>query len=83
VVLGVILECDKVKFAKTFMVCTLDGIEVILGNTFFNTYHVDVLKGSSKLRIIAGLTNRFLSLKVEYQATLVKVGIRVISLQKL
>jgi hypothetical protein len=34
VVLGAILECDKVKFAKMFMVCTFDGIEAILGNIF-------------------------------------------------
>jgi hypothetical protein len=34
VVLGAILECDKMKFAKNFKVCTLDGIEAILGNNF-------------------------------------------------
>jgi hypothetical protein len=34
VVLGAILECDKVKYAKNFIVCTLDGMEAILMNTF-------------------------------------------------
>ncbi len=40
VVLGAILECDKAKFAKNFTVCTLDGMEAILVNTFLNTYRV-------------------------------------------
>jgi hypothetical protein len=66
VVLGVVLECNKVKFAKNFMVCALDGMEAISRNTFLDIYHVDVLKGSSKLRVIARLTNRSISLKVEY-----------------
>ncbi len=77
------MECDKVKFAKTFTVCTLDDIETILGNTFLNAYHVNVLRGSFKLRIIVRLTNRFVSLKVEYRANLAKVGIHVVSLQEL
>jgi hypothetical protein len=34
VVLGGILECSKAKFMKNFTICTLDGIEGILGNTF-------------------------------------------------
>ncbi len=83
VVLGAILECDKVKFAKKITIYTLDGIEAILRNIFVNTYHVDVLRGSFKLRVIVRLTNRFVSLKVEYQASLAKVGIHVISLPKL
>jgi hypothetical protein len=66
VVLGIILECGKAKFAKNFTVCTLDGIEAILGNTFLNIYHVDVLKRNSKLKVIVKLTNRSISLKVEY-----------------
>jgi hypothetical protein len=41
------------------------------------------LRGSPKLRVIARLTNRFVNLKVEYQASLAKVSIHVISLQKL
>ncbi len=66
VVLGVVLECNKVKFAKNFMVCALDGMQVISRNTFLDVYHVDVLKGGSKLRVIVRLTNRSISLKVEY-----------------
>jgi hypothetical protein len=55
-------------------ICTLDDIEANLGNTFLNVYHVHVLKGGSKLRVIVSLTNRFVGLKVEYQVCLTKVG---------
>jgi hypothetical protein len=44
VVLGGILECGKVKFTNNFVICTLDGIEAILRNTFLDVYHVHVLK---------------------------------------
>jgi hypothetical protein len=74
VVLGAILECDKAKFTKKFTICTLDGIEAILGNTFLDVYCVHVLKGRFKLKVIARLTNRFVGLKVEYQVNLTKVG---------
>jgi hypothetical protein len=65
-VLGAVLECGKAKFMDKFIVYTLDGIETILKNTFLDVYCVNVLKGGSKLRVIARLTNRFVSLKVEY-----------------
>ncbi len=60
------MECGKAKFMDKFIVCTLDGSEAILNNTFSDVYYVDVLKGGSKLRVIARLTNRSISLKVGY-----------------
>jgi hypothetical protein len=65
-VLGGVLECGKTKFVKKFVVCTLDGIEAILGNTFLDVNRVDVLEGGSKLIVIVRLGDRFISLKVEY-----------------
>jgi hypothetical protein len=44
VVLGTVLECDKVKFTDNFIVCALNGMEAILGNTFLDSYHVDVFE---------------------------------------
>jgi hypothetical protein len=72
VVLGAVLECSKAKFTKNFIICTLDGIKAILGNTFLNIYHVDVLRGSFKLRIIFRLVDRFVSLEVEYHVSLTR-----------
>jgi hypothetical protein len=74
VVLGAILECSKAKFTKNFTICTLNGIGAILGNTFLDVYHVHVLKGGFKLKVIARLANRSIGLKVEYQVNLTKVG---------
>ncbi len=65
------------------MVYALDGMEAILKNTFLDTYLVDVLKGGSKLRIIARLRDRSISLKVEHHATLAKVSIHLVSIQEL
>jgi len=61
----------------------LDGIEVILGNTFLNAYHIDVLKGISKFKIIIRLVDKLVSLKIEYQTSLVKISIHLVSLQEL
>jgi hypothetical protein len=83
VVLKVILECGKAKFAKNFMVYALDGMEAILRNTFLDIYLVNVLKGRSKLRIIVRLRNMSISLKVEHHATLAKINIHLVSLQEL
>jgi len=72
-----------VKFVENFTICALDGIESIYGNTFPNVYCVDVFKGSSRLKVIARLVYRYTSLKVGYQASLAKLGIHLVSLQKL
>jgi hypothetical protein len=58
-------------------------MEAILGNTFLDAYHVDVLRGGFKLKVFAKLTNRSINLEVEYHASLVKVNIHLVSLQEL
>ncbi len=74
------MECDKAKFMENFTVCT---VEAILGNTFLNAYCVDVLRGGSKLTVIVRLVDKSICLEVEYKASLFKVGIHLVSLQKL
>ncbi len=66
VVLGVVLECGKAKFVENFMICTLAGMEAILGNIFLDAYCVDVLRSGFKLKVIVRLANRSISLEVEY-----------------
>ncbi len=80
VVLGVVLECDKVKFVKNLMVRALDGIEAMIRNIFLDVYCVNVLRRGSKLKFIVLLVDRFISLEVEYQASLAKVVIHLVSL---
>jgi len=83
VVLGAILECDKVKFIENFTICILNGMEAILGNTFLDVYYVNVSKRGFKLRIIVKLTDKSINLKVEYQVSLFKITIHLVSLQVL
>jgi hypothetical protein len=42
VVLDVILECEKLEFRESFILCELDEINLILGDTFFEAHTVDV-----------------------------------------
>lgn len=58
VVFGAILECGKAKFAKNFTIYALDGIETILKNPFLDVYHVDILKGGLKLKVITRILDR-------------------------
>ncbi len=68
------------KFIENFTICALNGIEAILGNTFIDVYRVNVLRGGSKLRVIAKLIDKSVNLKVEYQVSLTKVSIHLVSL---
>ncbi len=72
-VLCAILEFKKTKFEENFMVCKLDAMEAIWSNTFLETYHVGILKSSSKLKIITRLVDKSNSLKIEYLTNLTKV----------
>lgn len=74
------MERNKVKFIENFTICALNGIEAILGNTFIDVYRVNVLRGGSKLRVIAKLIDKSVNLKVEYQVSLTKVSIHLVSL---
>lgn len=35
--------------------CKLNGFEAIVSNTFLKTYHIDILKGGSKFKIVVRL----------------------------
>jgi len=45
VVLGVMLECARVKFENNFMICKLDNFKAILVNIFLDTYKVGIWEG--------------------------------------
>jgi hypothetical protein len=83
VVLAAILESGKVKFTENFTVCALDGIEAILGNTFVDVYHVNVLRRGFKIKSHSILRDKYINLEMEYQVSLAKVSIHLVSLQVL
>ena len=39
---GVEVKCQNFTFVENFTVCEMDGIDLILGNTFLDTYGVDI-----------------------------------------
>lgn len=53
--LGVNLLCGGAKFKEDFTIVALNGFDAILGNIFLEVYNIDILKGSSKLKIITRL----------------------------
>ena len=40
--LDVILECEKLEFRESFILCELDEINLIFGEAFFEAHTVDV-----------------------------------------
>ncbi len=66
VTLGVELLCGGAKFKEDFMIIALDGFDTILGNIFLDAYRIDILKDGSKLKVIAKLANKLISLEVDY-----------------
>ncbi len=54
-VLSTKLECDGTKFKQNFILCELDNIKPIVGKTFLDSYHVDILRRGFKFKIIVML----------------------------
>ncbi len=53
-VLNTKLKCGGTKFEKNFIMCELDNIKSIIGNTFLDSYH-DILRKGFKFKIIVML----------------------------
>jgi hypothetical protein len=64
-VLSTKLECGGTKFEKNFIMCELDNIKPIVGSTFLDSYHVDILRRGFKFKIIVMLANKLISLNIE------------------
>ncbi len=55
--LGVKLLCDGAQFKEDFTIVALNCFDAILSNIFLEAYHIDILKGNFKLKIIARLVD--------------------------
>jgi hypothetical protein len=64
-VLNTKLKCGGTKFEKNFIMCELDNIKSIIGSTFLDSYHVDILRRCFKFEIIVMLANKLVSLNIE------------------
>jgi len=81
VTFGIKLLCDGTEFKEDLMIITLNGFDAILGNTFLDVYCIDILRGGSKLKVITRLVDKSISLEVDYQSSLLVVGINLISMK--
>jgi hypothetical protein len=64
IVLGTKLECGGTKFGNNFIMCGLDNIKPIMGNTCLDSYHVVILRRGFKLKNIVMLANKLVSLNI-------------------
>ncbi len=80
VTLSVKLFCGRVQFFENFTLCDLDKFDEIIRNTFLDAYKVDIFHSGSKLKICAKVGFKLINLNVNYNFTLVKVGVNLVVL---
>jgi hypothetical protein len=78
VVLGVKLFCGGVQIFEIFTLCDLNNFDVLLGNTFFNVYEVDIFDNGSKMKVSAKVSFKLLNLNEDYNSPLVEIGINLV-----
>jgi hypothetical protein len=82
IMLGAKLRCVEFKFEKNLTMLKLNNFKAILSNTFFN-FKVDILINNFKLTLLVRLIDKPINLSVEYQVTLILIGVYLVYLQKL
>jgi hypothetical protein len=69
-----------VQFFENFTLCDLNNFDVILGNTFLDVYKVAIFRSGGKLKVCAKCGFKLMNLDVDYNLTLVKMGMNLIVL---
>jgi len=80
VTLGIKLFCGGVRFFENFTLCDLDNFDVIIRNTFLDACKVDILCNGNKLKVCAKNGSKLVNLNVDYNFTLVEMGMNLIVL---
>jgi hypothetical protein len=60
--------------------CDFNNFDVILGNTFWGAYEVDILHNRGKLKVHAKSRSKLLNLNINYNSTLAKMGVNLAAL---
>jgi hypothetical protein len=68
------------QFFENFTLCDLNNFDVIIRNTFFNAYKVNILHNGGKLRVHAKCGSKLMNLDVDYNFSLVKMGMNLVAL---
>ncbi len=80
VALDVVLYCEGVQFFENFILCDLNNFGVILRNTFWDAYKLDIFQSGSKVKICAKVGSKLMHLNVEYNFALAEVGVNLVVL---
>ncbi len=80
VVLRVELFCGGVRFFENFTLCDLNNFDVIPRNTFLDAYEVNILYSEGKLKVCANSGFKLVNLYVDYNYTLVEMGMNLVAL---
>jgi hypothetical protein len=80
VVLNVKLFYKGVQFFENFILNDLNNFDVIIGNTFLDAYKINIFYNTSKLRVYAKINSKLMNLDVEYNSTLAKMGVNLVTL---
>jgi len=76
------VKCGEFTFVEDFTVCEMDGIDLILGNTFLDTYKVDIRKWSS-LKVVANQDGREIELEITKSPIMLGTQIHLVALEDL
>ena len=81
VAMGVEVKCQNFTFVENFTVCEMDGIDLILGNTFFDTYGVDIRR--RPLRVVANPEGKEIELEFTKAPNMLGSRINLVNLEEL
>lgn len=76
------VKCGKFTFVEDFTVCEMDGVDLILGNTFLDTYGVDIRRRPS-LKVVANVDGKELELEITKAPIVLGTQIHLVALEDL
>jgi len=76
------VKCGNFTFVEHFIMCKMDGINLFLGNTFFETYRVNI-KRLSTLKVATNVEIGELKLVITKWLTLSRSQLNLVSMANL
>ncbi len=68
------------SFFQNFILCVLNNFGVIIRNTFWDAYKVDILHSGSKMKVCAKVGSKLVHLDAEYNFVLVEIKVNLLVL---
>ncbi len=80
VMLGVELFCNGIPFLENFTLCDVNNFDVILRNTFLDTYKVYIFHNEGRLKVLAKNGFKLVNLYADYDFALLEMGVNLVTL---